>query len=340
MTNTLAPSLLATAATATPYSSWPEDGSLPPGYFPPKASPAAASFFKENGYVVVADAFPKAELKELTRETARICRNDAGLIGGISPAEKGLSDEEAMRRVLCIHFPHKLSELFHQSLSHPSIVDILTKVVGPNVKAMQSMLFVKASGKPGQAWHQDEDYIPTRDRSLIGAWIAFDDATIENGCLWVLPKSHQRGILWPQKIHFDNRFDCGHESFHFPFDENDSVPVEVKAGSVVFFNGYLLHRSLPNRSPGQFRRSLVNHYMSAESLLPWMKEDNVGMAVLDYRDIVMVAGEDPYAYKGIKTGQMAFVRTDGKSGCADWTDAERKKTDDLVAAVNGNGHHH
>ena len=64
-------------------------------------------------------------------------------------------------------------------------------MIGPNVKAMQSMLFIKAEGKPGQAWHQDEYYIPTRDRSLTAAWIALDDATVENGCLWVLPGSHR-----------------------------------------------------------------------------------------------------------------------------------------------------
>ena len=53
------------------------------------------------------------------------------------------------------------------------------------------MLFIKSEGKPGQAWHQDEFFIPTRDRSLTAVWIALDDATVENGCLWVLPGSHR-----------------------------------------------------------------------------------------------------------------------------------------------------
>jgi hypothetical protein len=48
-------------------------------------------------------------------------------------------------------------------------VDALTGVIGPNVKMMQSMLFIKAEGKPGQAWHQDEMHIPTRDRSRRGS---------------------------------------------------------------------------------------------------------------------------------------------------------------------------
>ena len=36
-------------------------------------------------------------------------------------------------------------------------------------------------------------------------------------------------------------------------------------GSVVFFNGYLLHKSLKNRRRDGFRRALVNHYMRAEN---------------------------------------------------------------------------
>ena len=75
---------------------------------------------------------------------------------------------EVLRRYLCIHFPHKISPAMHDVLAHPALVEVLTRIIGPNVKCMQSMLFIKASGKPGQAWHQDEFFIPTRDRSLMG----------------------------------------------------------------------------------------------------------------------------------------------------------------------------
>ena len=194
------------------------------------------------------------------------------------------------------------------------------------------MLFVKASGKPGQAWHQDEDYIPTRDRSLTGAWIALDDATVVNGCLWVLPKSQRQGILWPQKEHENLNFDCAQESYQFPWRDEGSVPVEVKAGSIVFFNGYLLHRSLRNRATEGFRRSLVNHYMSAESLLPWMSPAKMtgSVAQADYRDIVMVAGTDPYAYKGVSTMAKAMVRPTGEGGCESWG-GKKKKADAAMA---------
>jgi len=84
----------------------------------------------------------------------------------------------------------------HGHLSHPAVVGILTGLVSPNVKCMQSMLFVKGPGKAGQSWHQDEYYIPTRDRSLMGAWIAIDDATVENGCLWIIPGSNKPGYMF------------------------------------------------------------------------------------------------------------------------------------------------
>jgi len=48
------------------------------------------------------------------------------------------------------------------------------------------------------------------------------------------------------QVQQDFRFDCTAESYAFPYKDEDAIPVQVKAGSIVFFNGYTLHRSLPN----------------------------------------------------------------------------------------------
>jgi phytanoyl-CoA hydroxylase len=216
-----------------------------------------------------------------------------------------------LRRYLCIHFPHKISPLMLEVARLPAVVDVLTRIIGPNVKMMQSMLFMKAEGKPGQAWHQDEAHIPTRDRSLTAAWIALDDATVENGCLWVLPGSHRAGVLHPVRDHGDPRFDHTAEAYGFDHSDDDAVPVELPAGGVLFFDGYLLHRSLPNTGRHGMRRALVNHYMTAESLLPWSPPTNgEPMAMLDHRDIVLVAGRDPYAASGITEVMQPYVRPD------------------------------
>lgn len=283
----------------------------------PVMGDAERAFFAENGYLIVEGALPPVEVDALRRETTALCRGEQGAIRGLSPAVDE-SDDDVLKRYLCIHFPHKLSHIMRDYIAHPVIVDVLTRVIGPNVKAMQSMLFIKAAGKPGQAWHQDEIYIPTRDRSLTGAWIALDDATVENGCLWVIPGSHKHGILWPQHHHEDRRFDCSEETGGFPYTDEDAIPVEVKAGAIVFFNGYLLHRSLPNHAKTGYRRVLVNHYMSAESLLPWHNpRDGERMATADVRDIIMIAGRDPYAYKGLEDLAQPHVRPDGSGGCGD-----------------------
>ncbi len=302
---------------AAPFSSWPQSG-RPDGWFPSPVGTKEADFYRENGFLVVENGFSSHEIEALNAEAAAICRGDRGReINGLLPGLEGESDAEVLQRHLCIHFPDKVSPLMREHLGHPTLVNILTNVIGPNVKCMQSMLFIKAAGKPGQAWHQDEDYIPTRDRSLTGCWIALDDATVENGCLWVIPGSHKPGVLWPMKFHDDKRFDCAWESYDYPYTDDMAVPVEVKAGSVVVFNGYTLHRSLPNRAQSGYRRALVNHYMSAESLLPWLwPNEPTGMGTHDHRDIVLVAGRDPYAYKGVEDVMHAHVRTSGEGGCA------------------------
>ena len=261
--------------------------------------------YVDDGFLVLEDLVSNEDLVELEADLVRFARGEYALAGP-APAEDADDDESAMRKVLAIHFPHWVSDVARGFVHHPGIVDVLAAITGAHlphwdgrVKCMQSMLFVKGPGLPGQAWHQDERFIPTRDRSLVGAWIAVDDATIDNGCIWVVPGSHRDGYLWPTRDHGQvGEFDGADESHGF--DETGAVPVEVARGSVVFFNGYLLHRSHRNRTDG-FRRALVNHYCNAWSLLPWAPTKTVPGAeipTLDNRTTVIVAGEDPYEWRG------------------------------------------
>ena len=265
-----------------------------------------AETYRRDGYAVLEGVFAGARLAALQDEALAVARGERGHVYGASLV-RAETDEATLAGVLAIHFPHKISPLYREALAEPRIVSFLTEVIGPDVKSMQSMLFVKPPGKPGQPWHQDEFFIPTRDRSLCGAWIALDDATTLNGCLWVLPGSHEPGILYPMRDQHAEGFDHNQEAYGFPDDEDRAVPVEVAAGDVVVFNGYLLHRSLANRSPDRRRRALVNHYMNARSLLPWA----MGGPREDFRDVMMVAGEDPYAWKGTEDVFVPFIRPEG-----------------------------
>lgn len=267
--------------------------------------------FVDNGFMVREGLVSPAELEELKRDMLFMARGGYPCTS-LQPLPAGLSDKEALENILCLHQPHYLSPVMRRFAEHPFICSVLSRITAAHlahwdgsVKCMQTMLFVKPPGKPGQAWHQDEIYIPTRDRSLIGAWIAIDDATIDNGCLWVVPGSHRHGYLFPSRTPDDlTEYDGSGQSYGF--DDTKAIPVEVKAGSVVFFNGYLLHKSLRNCSQ-VYRRALVSHYMNSWSLLPWYSTDVPGegmqsVGTADNRTILRVAGTDPYAWKGIKSG--------------------------------------
>lgn len=258
--------------------------------------------FVDEGYLTVEGLLTMDEVEEIRADTLKLARGGYPC-ESLRPLPETMSDREALQNILCIHQPHFISPVMEKYARHPKVCGALSQITAAHlpywdgsVKCMQSMLFVKPPGFQGQPWHQDEIYIPTRDRSLVGAWIALDDATVENGCLWVIPGSHRNGQLHPQHGH-DNadEFDFTPESYGF--DESAEVPVVVKTGTLVFFNGYLLHRSHRNRSQ-VFRRVLVNHYCNAWSLLPWKVETGQSAATADQRSVMLVAGSDPYAWKG------------------------------------------
>ncbi|MCJ8328406.1 MAG: phytanoyl-CoA dioxygenase family protein [Lentisphaeria bacterium] len=268
----------------------------------PVVSDKEIQFYIDNGYLVVEGLMTGEELDEIKADTIKITRGGYET-ESIKPVDDSISDEDTLKNILCIHQPHHVSPVMEKFAKHEKICGILSQITAAHlphwdgsVKCMQSMLFIKPPEFQGQAWHQDEIYIGTRDRSLVGAWIAIDDATIENGCLMVLPGSHKSGYLYPQRDHENpDEFDFAPESYGF--DESEEIPVEVKAGALVFFNGYLLHRSRKNLS-NDYRKVLVNHYCNAWSLIPANPKEGESPATADRRSVLHVAGTDPYAWKG------------------------------------------
>merc|ERR1712034_56339 len=82
----------------------------------------------------------------------------------------------------------------------------------------------------------------------------------------------------------------------------------IPTGAALFFHGYLLHRSAPNpHGSGQFRRVLAAHYMAAEGPLQWPPDTGV----YDNRDVMLVAGHDPHAWKGMMDVHVPQLRLVG-----------------------------
>ncbi len=266
-----------------------------------------ADTFVSEGYLVVEQLVSADDRQALIAELLKFARGEYA-VANPPQVPDDASDQDRLDQILAVHFPHWVSPVVEHVVRHPGLAEVLGQITGAHipywdgrVKAMQSMLFAKPPGLPGQAWHQDERYIPTRDRSLVGAWIALDDADVENGCLRVLPQSHRPGKLYPLQAHGNpDEFDPGEEAHSF--DGGGEVPVEVNAGDVIFFNGYLLHRSKRNASVNRPRRALVNHYCSAWSNLPWMTREGLDIGVQDYRAILPIVGDDPYPERPIEPG--------------------------------------
>ena len=91
----------------------------------------------------------------------------------------------------------RLSVAFHDLLWHPAITIPARQLLGSPVRFLQDQLFCKASAHGGcVSWHQDYSYWTfSQPMGHLACWIALDDATVENGCLYYVPGSHRWGLL-------------------------------------------------------------------------------------------------------------------------------------------------
>lgn len=107
------------------------------------------------------------------------------------------------------------------------------------------------------AWHLDTPFWSFSDRNALSIWIALDDATLENGCLFFIPGSHQ-------KTRFENvplgRNVGGIFDLYPEFRQSKSVAAPMKAGSCSFHNGLTIHGAHANMTPGS-RRAMTCAYM-------------------------------------------------------------------------------
>jgi ectoine hydroxylase-related dioxygenase (phytanoyl-CoA dioxygenase family) len=278
--------------------------------------------YRELGYLVVENLFDRAMVDACLAEGTRIARGEYGPLDGLRPTTPGQSDDEVLSAYVTCAIAHKISPLFGRAIADPRIAPIVEALIGPNVKGIHSQFFIKHAGMPGNAWHQDEAFVPTRDRSLCTAWIALDPATIENGCLRFAPGTHRAGVIYPRRRHNDPALDREEETYGFPEPAGGGVSIELAPGSAVFFNGYLVHGSYQNVRPSGFRRALLYTYASAETLMAWSPRNDPVSCYEDYRDYTMICGTDPYAWKGVRDIGRAYLRAPGPTA-----------QDNLVAAI-------
>ena len=149
------------------------------------------------------------------------------------------------------HAMHDLDPVFDAFSRGAELAAVATGLGLEQARIWQSMYIFKQPGIGGEVgWHQDATFFDTTPISVTTFWFALEDATQNNGCLWVEPGGHRgaRGVL---RERFERQGDVVsmHKLDATPWpDQASAVPLEVKAGALVVFHGLLPHYSAPNRS--------------------------------------------------------------------------------------------
>jgi ectoine hydroxylase-related dioxygenase (phytanoyl-CoA dioxygenase family) len=164
--------------------------------------------------------------------------------------------------------PHRSDEIALQWLIDTRINQWITAIEGSEPYAVQTMVYYKPAGSRGQALHQDQFYLRVQPGTCIAAWMALDRCDEENGCLEVVPGTHDLPVLCTKDADLTVSFTG--DTVDLP-EGYAPVPVVMEAGDVLFFNGQLVHGSFPNTSKDRFRRALIGHYIvgEAESVSEW-----------------------------------------------------------------------
>jgi phytanoyl-CoA hydroxylase len=148
--------------------------------------------------------------------------------------------------------------VFAAFAADPRVTGSLVDLIGPRLDCFLSQFIFKNPGAWGQPWHQDSSYFAFEPaRPIVGAWLAVTEATLENGCLHVLPGSHRE----PVHEHVPDRRPNANLGYVEIVDHDMAAaePVLMDPGDLLLFDSHLMHRSTDNESAG-IRAAMVFHY--------------------------------------------------------------------------------
>lgn len=160
------------------------------------------------------------------------------------------------------HMDKPVGAVAMKYLIHPQLKSILSALFDEEPLAAQSMFYFKPPGARGQALHQDNFYLRVKPGTCMAAWIAVDDADEENGGMMCVPNTSALDIACPEAA--DPKLYFSREHVEPPAGRKP-LPIRLEAGDVLFFNGSVIHGSMPNNSKDRFRRSLICHYVPAST---------------------------------------------------------------------------
>lgn len=225
------------------------------------------TFFEEEGYLVVEGVLSADELAGCHEEIERLHRLSAELEAAGDPASArfqrepyadGVNRPDGLPVLRKIEDTRDISAFFRNLSVHPNLLRVLGGLLGPDLLLFRSTLMLKpAFHGSAHAPHQDSAYWPIEPPALVTVSVALNDATAENGCFNVIPRSHRWGLKDWGLIAQAQDAETVYED---DLKEARQVDVPLKAGSALFFHSLMVHGSGPNRSPHPRNTALYAYF--------------------------------------------------------------------------------
>ncbi len=249
----------------------------------PMLSQNQVDSFQRDGFLNSGPVLDEGELDALRDELDRVlaigpegfdgeARKPVSFRDLNSPAESGESENPVWQIVNI----WEASPAFERLIYHPFVVKAISQLAGHReLMVWHDQIQYKPAEAGGQTgWHQDSPLWPIiKPLTPVSAWIPFDDADVENGCMWMVPGSHLWGdqidFLREQRREFHELEDFGGlPDFEPPeqagVDAVRAVPRPVKRREISFHHSLTWHGSPHNRSDRP-RRAIAIHYMTGEA---------------------------------------------------------------------------
>ena len=227
--------------------------------------------FEEEGYFILPQFFERAEIAGLQERIDQIMLGtadvdyeqiwmqldtDSGKYEDLSWGGNGFQGATLdYRKIQGLEADQRFLDFITSSF----FVQLCERVYGPNqpITSFRTMFMNKAAGKgTWLPWHQDRWNFLDQD-PLLTVWIPLDEATLENGCVQIIRRSHRKGLINPE--HSSGFLTEVQATEHAPAE--DVVPILVKPGDLVVLHNHLLHASDKNRTSSP-RRALSVCYMN------------------------------------------------------------------------------
>ncbi|MBI4552840.1 MAG: phytanoyl-CoA dioxygenase family protein [Candidatus Latescibacteria bacterium] len=244
-------------------------------------SDAQIKTFRERGFLKVGRVLDDDQVERLRERLDLVIAGQSQSNPELLRNLKG-GDLDAEQVVIQIVNIWEADDLFQALTYNPTICEMATDLIGTDtLRVWHDQIQYKPSRKGGSTdWHQDHPYWPIiQPADLVSAWVALDDATTENGCMRMVPRSHlwgphKGGTVGTKADDFSPDPDL---SLLPPNESVEIVPCEVMKGECMFHHCLTWHGSPPNPSDKP-RRAIAIHYMPG-----YTRYEPVGGHVMEVR---------------------------------------------------------